>query len=86
MKAIGWEYSQKLAEAQRNGIERRLFAELTENQQKIVNLLQRSNDMQLNTITVQAGLPVQVVIAELFALEMQGVVRSLAGGMYHLIM
>ena len=85
VKAMGWEYTQKLAVAQRNGIERSLFTELTENQQKIVSLLQRNNDLQLNTICIQTGLPIHTVTAELFAMEMQGVVRSLAGGIFHLI-
>lgn len=85
VKAMGWEYAKQLQEAQSNGIERSLFAELTENQKKIANLLQRNNDLQLNTISVQTGLPVHVVTAELFTMEMQGVVRSLAGGMFHLI-
>ena len=82
---MGWEYSRQLNEARNNGIERCLFAELTEQQQKIASLLSQNNDLQLNIISVQSGLPIHVVTAELFAMEMQGVVRSLAGGMFHLI-
>lgn len=85
VKAMGWEYGRQLSEARHNGIERCLFAELTEQQQKIASLLSQNNDLQLNIISVQSGLPIHVVTAELFAMEMQGVVRSLAGGMFHLI-
>lgn len=85
VEAMGWQYDKKLMHAQKHGIERCLFPNLTENQQKIVDLLMQSNDLQLNIISVKTGLPIHIATAELFELEMQGVVKSLAGGMFHLI-
>lgn len=83
--ALGWDYDKRQKEAQRNGIERRMFPEFTANQTKIVEVLTASNDLQLNVISVKTGLSVHVVATELFELEMLGVVRQLAGGMFHLI-
>ena len=44
-----------------------------------------SNDLQVNLLTVKTGIPISRLSALLFTLEMKGVVRSLAGGMYHLL-
>jgi len=84
--ALGWDCDRRLAAARQNGIERRLFPDLTENQARIVELLTANNDLQLNVISVKTGLSIHVVTAELFELEMLGAVKPLAGGMYHLIM
>lgn len=83
--ALGWERDRCLERAKQQGIERRLFPDLTERQAQIVQLLTGTNDLQLNIISVKTGMSVHVVAAELFELEMLGMVKSLAGGMYHLI-
>ena len=51
----------------------------------MVATLTRENDLQVNMLSVQSGLPVHRLTAILFELEMKGVVRTLAGGMYHLL-
>lgn len=85
VKAMGWDDDVRLNQAVSKGIERQLFPSLSEEEQKVVNLLRRTNDLQINIITVKTGLPVNRLTALLFQLEMKGVVRPLAGGMYHLI-
>ena len=59
---------------------------LTPEEQQVVSLLQQTNDLQLNIITVKTGIPIGRLTAMLFQLEMKGVVKPLAGGMYHLLL
>jgi DNA processing protein len=51
-----------------------------------VRLLQQTNDLQLNIISVKTSIPIGQLTALLFQLEMKGVIKPLAGGMYHLLM
>ena len=81
VKAMGWQTTEKKLEA----VERQLFPDLTPEEKSIVGVLQKTNDLQLNIISVQTNLPIHQVTAQLFSLEMKGVVRPLAGGMYHLL-
>lgn len=83
--AMGWNDEAALREAKDNGIERQLFPDLSEDEQKIVDLLRKTNDLQINILTVKTSLPINKLTALLFQLEMKGVVKPLAGGMYHLI-
>ena len=85
VKAMGWNDEVALCKAKAAGIERQLFPTLTADEQRIVDLLDRTNDLQINIIVVKAALPISRVTALLFQLEMKGVVKPLAGGMYHLI-
>ncbi len=85
VKAMGWEQDALLAQARQQGIERQLFPDLSANEQKVVDLLQKTNDLQLNIISVKCALPVGTVTSLLFTLEMKGVVKAFAGGTYHLI-
>ena len=86
VKAMGWYDDSIRKQALANGIERELFPELSPEEQKIVSLLQQTNDMQLNILCVKTGIPINKITALLFQLEMKGVVKALAGGMYHLLM
>jgi DNA processing protein len=49
-------------------------------------LLQQTNDLQLNILSVKCSIPISQLVALLFQLEMKGIVKPLAGGMYHLLM
>ena len=86
VKAMGWQNDAVRRQALAEGIERQLFPELSPEEQKIVSLLQQTNDLQLNIISVKAGFAINQATALLFQLEMKGVVKPLAGGMYHLLM
>lgn len=86
VKAMGWQDEALRQQAHAEGIERSLFVDLSPEEGSIVNLLQQTNDLQLNILSVKTGIPIGQLTALLFQLEMKGVVKPLAGGMYHLIM
>lgn len=82
---MGWETDAQLATAQKNGIERSLFPEVEGDAKTIIDALAKNNDQQMNVLTASTGLPINRLTALLFELEMKGMVKALAGGMYHLI-
>ena len=86
VKAMGWLDEVRLQQAFTDGIERNLFPSLSPEEQTVVNLLQQTNGLQLNIITVKTGIPIGRLTALLFQLEMKGVVKPLAGGIYHLLL
>ena len=85
VNAMGWQDDAKLANAQKKGIQREMFPELSKEEKVIVRILHKNNDLQINILTVQANIPIHKLTALLFDLEMKGVVKELAGGMYHLL-
>lgn len=85
VRAMGWQDETKRKAALSDGIERNLFPDLSPEEMKVVNLLQETNDLQLNILSVKSGVPIGQLTAMLFNLEMKGVVKPLAGGMYHLL-
>ena len=85
VKAMNWDNDIKLEKAQQRGIERSLFPDLTDDEKAIVNALQKQNDLQINMLSVQSNLPIVRLMALLFELEMKGIVKTMAGGCYHLL-
>ena len=81
LESMGWQSIAKRPQS----VERQLFPNLTPEELQIVALLQQSNDLQLNIISVKTNIPIGQLTALLFSLEMKGVVRPLAGGTYHLL-
>ena len=81
LESMGWQTLKQQPEA----VERQLFPDLTPEEQQIVALLQQTNDLQLNLISVKTNIPIGQLTAILFQLEMKGVVKPLAGGTYHLL-
>ena len=61
------------------------YKNLTDVELRIVQLLQKSNDMQVNILATRLSLPIATVLSSLFTLEMKSIVRTMAGGVYHLI-
>lgn len=86
VRAMGWQDETKRREALSDGIERNLFPDLSPEESSIVKQLQQTNDLQLNILSVKTSIPIGHLTALLFQLEMKGVIRPLAGGMYHLLM
>ena len=80
LENMGWQTVQQKPET----VERLLFPDLTPEEQQVVSLLQQTNDLQLNIISVKTNIPIGQLTALLFSLEMKGVIRPLAGGTYHL--
>ena len=85
VKAMDWQEESQRQQAFTDGIERNLFPDLSPQETKVVALLQQANDLQLNILSVKSGISIGPLTALLFQLEMKGVVRPLAGGMYHLL-
>lgn len=85
VKAMGWEGDAKLQQTRKSGIERELFPNLTDEELQIVKVLAKTNDLQINMLSVQSNLPIARLTALLFSMEMKGVVKTLAGGVYHLL-
>ena len=81
VESMGWQTVAMQPEA----VERQLFPDLTADEQRIVDLLQQTNDLQLNMLSVRTNIAIGQLTALLFSLEMKGVVKPLAGGTYHLI-
>ena len=85
VRAMGWQDDARLATARRTGIERTLFPELTAEEQAVADILAKDNDQQINTLSTATGIAVGRLAAVMFSLEMKGVVKCRAGGVYHLI-
>ena len=67
-------------------VQRELFPDLSDEERKVVETIQQTTDgIQINTLVVETNIPIQHISSLLFDLEMKGVVRALAGGVYKLI-
>ena len=83
VKAMGWESSPKTEKT----VQRELFPDLSEEEVRIVKRLGKMPEgLQINTLVIDTNIPVNRMSALLFELEMKGVIRALAGGVYRLIM
>ena len=70
----------------KKAVQRELFLDLSDEEKNIVDLLQETPEgIQINTLVVKANIPIHRMSPLLFELEMKGVVRALAGGIYQLI-
>lgn len=60
-----------------------LFPELSSDEERIMTLLAASSDgMQMNRMVIELDMPVQMLMPILIELEMRGLVRTAAGGIY----
>lgn len=84
VSAMMWEKPQQADKGKDRAVELPLFPELTPDEQKIVNLLSKTNDQQVNTLAINAGMEAKDLQAVIFSLEMKGIIRVLAGSTYHL--
>ena len=85
VKDMGWQDDAKLMRAKQQGIERSLFPELSPEEQLIVDILSKTNDLQINLISVKSNIDITRLTSILFTMEMKGILKTLAGGMYHLL-
>ena len=86
VNAMGWMDEMMIQKAVSDGIERNMFPDLSPDEESVVAVLHKTNDIQLNILSVKTNIPIGQLTALLFQLEMKGVVKPLAGGMYHLLM
>lgn len=83
VEAMNWDAGSQPRKV--DSVQRSLFLDLSDEEQLIVTILSKQGSLQINTLVVEADIPVHKMNAILFELEMKGVVRVLAGGMYQLL-
>ncbi len=83
-KALRWDTPKKKKTTAAKSIERPFNPNLLPQEQRVVEALRRS-DLHANAIALATNLDAGIVTATLFSLEMQGIVRSLPGNVYHLV-
>lgn len=82
VQAMNWDAA---ASRPAPAVQRSLFPELTEEESRLVTLLQQRGDTHINTLVVETGIPVNRMSALLFNLEMKGVVKALVGSNYRVL-
>lgn len=82
IEAMMWESKSATPQA----IQRNLFPNLSDEEGRIVAMLANYPDgIHINSLSVEAGMPIHRLSAMLFELELRGIVRALAGSTYRLI-
>lgn len=82
VKAMGWTCT---APSPNENVQRELFPDLSEEEQKLVSILSSRGELHINTLVVESDIPVNRTSALLFELEMKGIVKTMAGGLYRLL-
>lgn len=81
LASLGW----NARNAAGKPVQRELFPDLTEEEGRIARLLEAEEGMPVNRLVVKSDLPAGTVRSILFELEMKGLVKALAGGVYRLL-
>lgn len=82
VKAMAWDTVCQKPQA----IQRELFFDLSPEEEVVYKLLQQQeNGMQINSLVVSANIPINRMTGILFEMEMKGIIRALAGGVYRVI-
>ncbi len=63
----------------KSGVQKQLFVELTETEQKVVDILQKADETGIDELTFQAGINPSQLSSILLNLEFKGMVKSLPG-------
>ncbi len=79
LKKMGWDLSVK------DPVQRSLFPGLTTEEQEVVQLLERSGQMNIDSMAVQLNVPSSRLSVLLFQLEMNGLVASVPGNRCQLV-
>lgn len=69
-------------ETRKKDIQKALFHDLSETQTKITDIISSHKAIQIDVISLKTELPISQLNAELFHLEMNGVIRALPGKKY----
>lgn len=82
VKAMGWPTRREQEQQKAVPQQGELFPELSEEEQAVLNALDRCDSKAINRLTVETNLPIQRISALLFEMEMKGWVKMLNGGLY----
>ena len=85
VESMGWETVAELQQQLAAGIQQDLFPDLSEEEQLVVNTLRKHEELQVNPLAIETGIPVGRLSSLLFTLEMKGVIRAMSGGMYRVV-
>lgn len=77
---LGWDVDSKKSPKR----QRQLFVELSLDEEKVVEVMQKNENTGIDTICAETRLPISKIAAALLNLEFQGLVRALPGKMYKL--
>lgn len=77
---LGWQTVQ-----QKKKLQRQLFVEVTEDEQKIIDGLKEKDTVHIDELYLQSGLSSSAVAAAILNLELQNLIISLPGKMYRLV-
>lgn len=77
---IGWVQSKKPKKA--DAVQRSFFNNLTDEEQRVVQQIEKEGSAQINSLVVATNIPVYKMSSLLFELELKGVVQVMVGGMY----
>lgn len=84
VQAMGWDFQTK---AKTCNVQRELFPELSEEEKLIIQVLEKNTEgMQINNLVVDCNIPINQISGILFELEMKGVIRAMAGGIYRILL
>lgn len=81
LSSLGWEERNSAEKS----VQRELFPSLSEEEQRVADLLGAEEGLPINRLVVKSNLPVGQIRSILFELEMKGIVKPMAGGMYRLL-
>ena len=81
VQAMNWSTAQMTS----TPVQRNLFQELTDEESRIVQLLGRQGDQDVNTLVVASGIPFSRLSALLFEMELKGIIKAQTGNVYHLL-
>lgn len=83
--AMGWADDVRHRKMLSEGIQQELFADFSEEEQRILHALSADDGKQINILSVETNIPVGQLSSTLFTLEMKGVVQMLVGGKYRMV-
>src|SRR5690554_2924391 len=78
---MGWEQESEPALP----VQKEIFPALSDEEEKLFNLLSNRGAVQVNTLAIELNIPVTELFLILLEMEMKHIVESLPGGMYQLV-
>jgi DNA processing protein len=79
---LGWE---RPGGVKQKSIQRELFVNLSEDENKIIEIIRQQNEINIDILSAEADMPVSKVSPLLLNLEFSGLVKSLPGKVYKLV-
>jgi DNA processing protein len=78
---LGWE----LEINNKKVIQKQLFVEMTENEQRLFTIMQAEGQLKIDILALKSGFNLSLTSATLFNMELKGLVKCLPGTRYALV-